>query len=235
MAAWLNVVGRSSRPGWVEHDPEDLDDQLDVMRSAVERAGIESGEIAGIGITNQHETVLLWDHRRTPAPCDRLAGPAHERECARCVPGARSCSLTDRPAVRSLLLGNETALAPRQRAGRAGGARGTRGRDHRDLADLEADRRTSSRQRRLQRLAHPALRHPRERLERRAARPLRHPTDGPARNRPLQPAPRRDRGRPARDAGARGGHDRDHSRPCSVSCASSRACRRRPSEPDASP
>jgi glycerol kinase len=53
------------RPGWVEHDPEEiLRVSLEAMREALAGAGERP---AGIGITNQRETVVLWD-RRTLAP-----------------------------------------------------------------------------------------------------------------------------------------------------------------------
>ena len=53
------------RPGWVEHDPEEiLRVSLEAMREAL--AGTRERP-AGIGITNQRETVVLWD-RRTLAP-----------------------------------------------------------------------------------------------------------------------------------------------------------------------
>ena len=60
------------RSGWVEHDPGDIwASTAAVARAAIERAGIGSGEIAAIGVTNQRETTLAWD-RRTGAPL----GPA---------------------------------------------------------------------------------------------------------------------------------------------------------------
>ena len=53
------------RPGWVEHDPEEI---LRVSREAMAEALAEAGERpAGLGITNQRETVVLWD-RRTLEP-----------------------------------------------------------------------------------------------------------------------------------------------------------------------
>jgi glycerol kinase len=49
------------RPGWVEHDPEEiLRVSLDAMREALASTGERP---AGIGITNQRETVVLWDRR----------------------------------------------------------------------------------------------------------------------------------------------------------------------------
>ncbi|WP_119677670.1 glycerol kinase GlpK [Indioceanicola profundi] len=54
--------------GWVEHDPEDIwrDAQV-VCRGALERSGLDAAAIAAIGITNQRETAVLWD-RATGAP-----------------------------------------------------------------------------------------------------------------------------------------------------------------------
>ncbi len=55
-------------PGWVEHDPADiLNSQIEAMRACVRRAQIDPKEIAGIGITNQRETTLIWD-RKTGLP-----------------------------------------------------------------------------------------------------------------------------------------------------------------------
>src|SRR3954463_12870527 len=49
-------------PGEVEHDPEMIwSSQLQVARQALQRANVEPGSIAAIGITNQRETTILWD------------------------------------------------------------------------------------------------------------------------------------------------------------------------------
>ncbi len=81
--------------GWVEHDPEDLwDTTLATARDALEKAGLTAGGIAGIGITNQRETTLVWERdtgkplgnaivwqdRRTSAMCDRLRADGLEDE-----------------------------------------------------------------------------------------------------------------------------------------------------------
>ncbi len=73
--------------GWVEHDPMDLlNSTLDTFKAALEKAGITADQVAGIGITNQRETVILWDKntgqpvynaivwqdRRTAAFCQQL-------------------------------------------------------------------------------------------------------------------------------------------------------------------
>ena len=50
------------KPGWVEHDPlEILESQLNTIKEAVAKAGIDYSEIVSIGITNQRETVIVWD------------------------------------------------------------------------------------------------------------------------------------------------------------------------------
>ena len=62
------------QPGWVEHDAREIwATQHAVALEAIEKLGPEgtdAGAIAGIGITNQRETTLLWD-RATGAPLDR--------------------------------------------------------------------------------------------------------------------------------------------------------------------
>lgn len=73
-------------PGWVEHDPEDIfTSQLSVMKEAVMKANIKPEQIDAIGITNQRETVILWD-KKTGKPvynaivwqCRRTANIADE-------------------------------------------------------------------------------------------------------------------------------------------------------------
>lgn len=49
-------------PGWVEHDPEDIfASQLSVMKEAIMKAKISFEQIEAVGITNQRETVIIWD------------------------------------------------------------------------------------------------------------------------------------------------------------------------------
>ncbi|MDA3947933.1 MAG: glycerol kinase GlpK [Spirochaeta sp.] len=75
------------KPGWVEHDPMDIwSTQSGVARQAIEKAGAVPGEVAAIGITNQRETVIIWDKetgkpimngicwqdRRTAGICDDM-------------------------------------------------------------------------------------------------------------------------------------------------------------------
>ncbi len=79
-------------PGWVEHDADDLwRTVLETARAAMAKAGIGPGAIAGIGITNQRETTVVWDKatgkpvhkaivwqdRRTAPLCDALRAAGH--------------------------------------------------------------------------------------------------------------------------------------------------------------
>ena len=57
--------------GWVEHDPEDIwRDTIATVREAIAHSGLELGRLACIGITNQRETVVVWD-RATGEPLHR--------------------------------------------------------------------------------------------------------------------------------------------------------------------
>ena len=59
------------QPGWVEHDPMEIwHTQLATARAALEQAGISAAEVAAVGITNQRETVILWE-RESGRPVSR--------------------------------------------------------------------------------------------------------------------------------------------------------------------
>ena len=50
------------KPGWVEHNPMEIwSSQLAVASEAMAKQGIKAEDIAGIGITNQRETTIIWD------------------------------------------------------------------------------------------------------------------------------------------------------------------------------
>ncbi len=52
------------RPGWVEHNPEDIwETTRATITGALRKAGVEGSDIAGIGITNQRETTVVWRRR----------------------------------------------------------------------------------------------------------------------------------------------------------------------------
>ncbi len=59
------------QPGWVEHDASEIwQTQLSVAREAMKKVGATAKDIAAIGITNQRETVIVWD-RATGQPVSR--------------------------------------------------------------------------------------------------------------------------------------------------------------------
>ncbi len=75
------------KSGWVEHDPEEIwSTTLGVIKDSLSKAGISANDLAGIGITNQRETTLIWDRatgevihpaivwqdRRTAEECEEL-------------------------------------------------------------------------------------------------------------------------------------------------------------------
>ncbi|RKF05637.1 glycerol kinase [Oceaniradius stylonematis] len=81
------------KSGWVEHNLEDIwRTVVETCKGAIADAGIAASDIAAIGITNQRETVALWDRatgepagkaivwqdRRTSAICDALKADGHE-------------------------------------------------------------------------------------------------------------------------------------------------------------
>ena len=50
------------RAGWVEHDPEEIwASVVATVRTAMAKAVVAAADVAAIGITNQHETALIWD------------------------------------------------------------------------------------------------------------------------------------------------------------------------------
>jgi glycerol kinase len=85
------------QPGWVEHDPmEILTSQLSCAVEALGKAGARPRDIAAIGITNQRETVIVWDRatgkpvhpaivwqdRRTASVCQALRASGVEEDVA---------------------------------------------------------------------------------------------------------------------------------------------------------
>ena len=72
------------QPGWVEHDPEEIwRSQLNVSQKALAVAGARPEDVAAIGITNQRETVVLWD-RETGRPLNRAIVWQCRRTASRC-------------------------------------------------------------------------------------------------------------------------------------------------------
>ena len=86
------------RPGWVEHDPfEILTSQLSAAVEVLGRAGVRPRDVAGLGITNQRETAVVWDRttgkpvynaivwqdRRTASMCADLTASGAEDDVRR--------------------------------------------------------------------------------------------------------------------------------------------------------
>ncbi len=85
--AQMEFTQHFPKPGWVEHDPMEIwSSEAAVIAEAISKIGINGKDIAGIGITNQRETTIVWDaetgkpvynaivwqDRRTAAFCDSL-------------------------------------------------------------------------------------------------------------------------------------------------------------------
>ncbi|WP_232826445.1 glycerol kinase GlpK [Lewinella sp. IMCC34183] len=86
------------KPAWVEHDADEIwTSQVTVIRELLQQTGTDASQLAGIGITNQRETTLIWDRatgrpihhaivwqdRRTAGLCDELKArglEAHVRD-----------------------------------------------------------------------------------------------------------------------------------------------------------
>lgn len=81
------------KPGWVEHDPEEIwSSQEKVLKAVIKNNNIDPAHIAAIGITNQRETTIVWDKnsgqpvynaivwqdKRTSKFCDQLKAQGHE-------------------------------------------------------------------------------------------------------------------------------------------------------------
>ncbi len=87
------VVGRAysefsqhyPRPGWVEHDAEEIWEVTQrVAADALDDAGVAAQDVAGIGITNQRETTVLWDRA-----VEKPVAPAIVWQCRRSAPICR--------------------------------------------------------------------------------------------------------------------------------------------------
>ncbi|CAN5355991.1 glycerol kinase GlpK [soil metagenome] len=85
------------KPGWVEHDPEEIwKTVVATCRAAIRKGKVKPADVAAIGITNQRETVVVWDRRtgkpihraivwqdrRTAASCAALRAAGHEANVA---------------------------------------------------------------------------------------------------------------------------------------------------------
>jgi glycerol kinase len=91
---YKEITQHFPRPGWVEHDPNEIWEAVQSSaKQALQAAGAQAGDVRAIGITNQRETLVLWDRktlepiapaivwqdRRTAGECARLRAEGHEQ------------------------------------------------------------------------------------------------------------------------------------------------------------
>ena len=91
-----NIVHKQfyPKPGWLEHDPVEIyENVVYVIKKAIDSASINPSDLCVLAITNQRETVLLWDRytgkpvynaivwqcRRTSGICDKLKKEGHDK------------------------------------------------------------------------------------------------------------------------------------------------------------
>src|SRR4029077_3369266 len=90
---YTEITQHYPRPGWVEHDPNEIWSAVQSSaKQALDVAGVSQTGVAAVGITNQRETLVLWDRktlepiapaivwqdRRTADECRRLLDAGHE-------------------------------------------------------------------------------------------------------------------------------------------------------------
>jgi glycerol kinase len=90
---YSEITQHFPQPGWVEHDAEEIWSAVQLSaRGALEAAGAKATDVRAIGITNQRETLVVWDRktlkpltraivwqdRRTAGECARLREAGHE-------------------------------------------------------------------------------------------------------------------------------------------------------------
>ena len=130
--AYREFTQHFPRPGWVEHDASEIwDVSHAVAGEALDDAGVGPGELEAVGITNQRETVVVWDpetgeplhralvwqDRRTAARCDELREQGEE-DGVRATTGLVLDPYFSATKI-EWLLRNVDGLAQRAREGRA--------------------------------------------------------------------------------------------------------------------
>ena len=230
------------QPGWVEHDPDIIwQDCVNVCRDAIAQANIPPALLAGIGITNQRETTILWDRatgvpvhnaivwqdRRTEPLCERL-----ESDGVEALVTARTGLLLDpyfSATKITWLLDNVDGARKRAEAGELAFG------NYRLLSPLASDRRCPAFDRRNQRQSYHAVRHSPSGLGRRTVEDLRNPQCPLARGGRQYGIIRRDGHRPFRHCGTHTWYGRrSASRHNWPSLSFRRDDQRAPMEPDAS-
>jgi glycerol kinase len=91
------------RPGWVEHDPEEIwVTQITVAHEALARAGIHARDVAAIGIANQRETTVVWDRKSGRPLCNAIVW--QDRRTAAACEALKARGLEPRVAAKTGLL-----------------------------------------------------------------------------------------------------------------------------------
>ena len=91
-------------PGWVEHDPMEIySSQYGVLMEVLAKSGVDVQELAGIGITNQRETAIVWD-KETGRPVHNAIVWQCRRTAALCEELKRDTAFTDYVQQRTGLL-----------------------------------------------------------------------------------------------------------------------------------
>jgi glycerol kinase len=104
--AWAQQASKSHRqfypqPGWVEQDPDELWHNLcDLVNQVIAQAGISAKEIAGVGLANQGESVMLWN-RVTGQPLHKALIWQDTRTEAALVPLAADAAITNQVRIRT--------------------------------------------------------------------------------------------------------------------------------------
>jgi glycerol kinase len=91
---YREIAQHYPQPGWVEHDPLEIWSAVKFSaKEALQAAGVSAADVRAVGITNQRETLVVWDRRtleplapaivwqdrRTAAVCDELRAAGHEQ------------------------------------------------------------------------------------------------------------------------------------------------------------
>jgi glycerol kinase len=91
---YREIAQHYPQPGWVEHDPLEIWSAVKFSaKEALQAAGVSAADVRAVGITNQRETLVVWDRRtleplapaivwqdrRTAALCDELRAAGHEQ------------------------------------------------------------------------------------------------------------------------------------------------------------
>jgi glycerol kinase len=84
-SGYREITQHYPQPGWVEHDAEEIWNAVqDTAKSALANAGADAKDVRAIGITNQRETLVVWD-RRTLKPLTRAIVWQDRRTAAECT------------------------------------------------------------------------------------------------------------------------------------------------------